>query len=832
MSERLFIEVLNMSLTGSVVILAVLAVRPALRRFPGIFSYMLWAVVLFRLLCPVSFTADLSLLGALKNDPASHGHMEYIPADMGYQAEPYAGVPVPALNEAVSGSLPAGDPAASVNFLPIVLYVLARIWLLGIAVILICGIVSVHRLRKRLRTAVRDENFCGERIYRAQGYGTAFVYGFFRPIIYLPSNLGEEEETYILLHERIHIRRGDHIFRLLGYFALCIHWFNPLVWAAFCLSGRDMEMSCDEAVIRRAGSQVKKKYSASLLAMAAGDAQIKRGIPIAFGEGDTRYRVKNILHYKKPAVFLAGAGAILCAVLAVALLANPGRGEQGAKQDNVLYGIVGYEDAEGETLSLIVRIPRMGDILIPEADEISPYIEIDFDGLEAGDLVRITFPENEEIMVMDSYPGRFAGKAKKIEVMGRGFFAMDYLGEDRYRFTVPLGMAPEARQGDMLHIYHYVPGTDGQETELLASVPVQEVYEDNYRIWVELSVEEVETFLSEFGFGITCTLEKAADVAEPGETADDRASLPSEFADVDPNHIEDGAYTVCIRSLSRSAYGIERYVTYRDMEDGELPFLAFSGDCVFMVNWGMDSLDYQETDFDTFAALVDSAGSYINPSCYCTFQNGLIVQAQLKSAWYEYGISYVPFVRDTWYGDLQDILEMPGDEVLDTYYTLSGTEHADIGESEGTEIIQIYTGNIGDGDSGVILFWDEAGNLLYSDGAHAARAGWNNVYLGEAEGSGFLMRVHIEDRDTYGEYGYQVFRLGHSGEILQIAGSSFTFDNGNIPYHDKLFQEWAEGMSYYLEKSRLLLSTQEGEIRTDGGSEADKYNYETLRRKL
>lgn len=189
---------------------------------------------------------------------------------------------------------------------------------------------------------------------------------------------------------------------------------------------------------------------------------------------------------------------------------------------------------------------------------------------------------------------------------------------------------------------------------------------------------------------------------------------------------------------------------------------------------------------------------------------------------------------------------MTAEEVLGNYYTLSGAETADIGDGAGMEQIEVYTGNIGDGESGVVLFKNKNGEVLGSEFAHAARAGWNNIYVGDAEGVNYILTVHIEDRDIYGEYSYQVYRLGESrfeegngrddlftetGEIRQIAGSRFEFGD-SYRYDDEMFRAWADDLTYYLKNSHLVLSSQEGEIRTETVSEADKYNYGTLRREL
>jgi len=829
--ESLFIETLNMSLTASVIILAVLLARILLRKAPQIFSYVLWAAVLFRLLCPFSFTSTFSLLGFLQNESAAQGRMTYIPENIGFQMNPAVNLPIPAVNDAVNSSLPAGNPAGSVNPMQIILWLGARLWLLGIVVIVIYSIFSLLRLQKQLKKAVWEK----DNIYRIAGMGTPFVCGILHPRIYLPKEL-DREEPYILLHEQIHIRRKDHIFRLLSWLALCLHWFNPLVWTAFSFSERDMEMSCDEAVIRENEKDIKKEYSASLLAAASGCTS---RLPLAFGEKDTKSRIKNILRYQRPARILVGAAAVLCAILAVMLLANPKEKSGFAKYEDltnkkVYYGVIGYDELNS-TAHFVVNIPEYGSMEIPDAEIIYPYIEIDFEDLEAGDLVRIVFPRGVSPLILETYPGMFSESAESIAVMGRGSFVL-YPRSDLYLFTVPLGLAPEAQQGDTLEIYHHAPEIDGQETTLLASVPVLEVTEDAYQIWIELTPEDTATFLAEFGFGIQCrliphTLSEEEAVQESGNTllTENTASLTPES--LLNENIPDGTYRIFIRSISRSSRGIDRYLvdSWNDEENGAPPFLAFTDSCAFLANEEKNSVRYEAVPFDTFANIVEAGAACINVPCAVTFENNLIVQAVLDSSWYDTGISYQPFLRDTWYEDVQDILNMTGDEALNTYYTLARTEQADISESRGTETIEIYTGNIGDGDSGLVLFKSWDGEILYSEGAHAARAGWNNIYLGQMEGTDFLMTVHVEDRDSYGEYSYQVFRLGAYGQIMQIAGSSFTFGDPFI-YDDDLFHEWADDMSYYLEQSRLLLSTQDGEIRTDSISEAEKYNYETLRK--
>lgn len=309
MLDKIFLQVLNMSFTAGIVILFVFVVRLLLKNAPKIFSYALWSVVLFRLICPYSFESIFSLLPT-KVTPISQ--------DIIYMTVPKIDTGISAINNAVNTSLPAATPYASVNPLQIWVFLGSTAWLLGIAILLLYSIVSLLRLHKQLRNAVHER----DNIYLAEGLGTAFVMGLSRPRIYLPTTLSADEKRYILLHEQTHIKRFDHVVKILSFFVLCLHWFNPLVWLAFFLSNKDMEMSCDEAVIKKMGNDVKKEYSSSLLALATGK-RIVGGIPLAFGEGDTKGRIKNVLNYKKPAFWVITVTLIAVVTMGVSLIANP-----------------------------------------------------------------------------------------------------------------------------------------------------------------------------------------------------------------------------------------------------------------------------------------------------------------------------------------------------------------------------------------------------------------------------------------------------------------------------------------------------------------------------
>ena len=315
-------KILNMSLTASVAIVFVLLLRLLLKKAPKVISYALWAVVLIRLLCPVSIESGLSLFGLFDTptvDMTEHSSaVEYIPSNIVHTEFPEVVLPVPGVGEAITEVLPQGEEQLRADPLEGPIFIATYVWWGGILAMAVYGIVTWLQLRRRLVTVspLRDN------IYLADEIESPFVMGLIRPKIYLPSAMEEREQSYIILHEQHHIRRLDHIVKALAFIALCIHWFNPLVWVAFILSGKDMEMSCDEAVVRKLGTQIRADYTASLLSLATGK-RIIAGMPLAFGEGNTKGRIKNLANWKKPAFWVVLVAVIACIALAVGLLTNP-----------------------------------------------------------------------------------------------------------------------------------------------------------------------------------------------------------------------------------------------------------------------------------------------------------------------------------------------------------------------------------------------------------------------------------------------------------------------------------------------------------------------------
>jgi len=306
---------MNMSLTAGVIILFVLLFRQCIKRIPKVFSYVLWAVVLFRLICPVSFSSGLSLLGMLDTPTVETtertSSIEYVPANVVY-TEPHT-VTVDAADTIIQEQT---QPERKITIDPMT--VIACVWAAGVVGMLGYSLTSYIKLRRKLIAVVplRDN------IYLADHIESAFVMGLIRPKIYLPSTLTDSEQEYIIMHEQHHIRRFDHVFKLLGFGVLCVHWFNPLVWVAFIQSGKDMEMSCDEAVIKKMGEGIRAEYSASLLSLTIG-RRIIAGTPLAFSEGNTKHRIINLANWKRPKAWICIIVAISCLLFTVACGTNP-----------------------------------------------------------------------------------------------------------------------------------------------------------------------------------------------------------------------------------------------------------------------------------------------------------------------------------------------------------------------------------------------------------------------------------------------------------------------------------------------------------------------------
>ena len=308
---ELFLKTLNMSIAASWLILAVVLLRFALKKAPKWIAVLLWGVVAVRLVVPFSFESALSLIPSAETFNAHNIQYETPAISSG----------IPAVNNAVNpvqGETFATNPAASVNPLYVWTFIVSVIWLIGIAAMLLYAVISYVRVRQSVGESVPYE---GD-IFLCDHVKSPFILGLVRPKIYLPSSMDAASMEPVIAHEKAHLTRCDHWWKPVGFLILTVHWFNPLCWIAYVLLCRDIELACDEKVIRQMDLDEKKQYSIALLECST-QRRLVTICPLAFGEVGVKERVKNVLNYKKPAFWLIVVAIIACGVVTVCFATNP-----------------------------------------------------------------------------------------------------------------------------------------------------------------------------------------------------------------------------------------------------------------------------------------------------------------------------------------------------------------------------------------------------------------------------------------------------------------------------------------------------------------------------
>lgn len=309
--NELFLKIINMSISASWLILAVLILRLVLKKAPKWVNVLLWGIVAVRLICPLSFESALSLI------PSS----ETIPLDIEMAAKPTIDSGVPAINSVVNPVLSSFAPPqhvlTSANPLQIWIPILNIIWLIGVGALLLYTAVSYWRLCRKVDTAVRYKG----NIFQSENVSSPFVLGIIKPRIYLPFNMNGQDLEHVVAHEQAHIRRKDHWWKPLGFLLLTIHWFNPLMWLAYVLLCRDIELACDEKVIKELGNEQRADYMQALVACSVNRRMIA-ACPLAFGEVGVKERVKSVMNYKKPAFWVIIIAVIICVGVAACFLTN------------------------------------------------------------------------------------------------------------------------------------------------------------------------------------------------------------------------------------------------------------------------------------------------------------------------------------------------------------------------------------------------------------------------------------------------------------------------------------------------------------------------------
>ena len=384
---ELFLKTLNMSIAASWLILAVVLLRFALKKAPKWIAVLLWGVVAVRLVVPFSFESALSLIPSAETFNAHNIQYETPAISSG----------IPAVNNAVNpvqGETFATNPAASVNPLYVWTFIVSVIWFIGIAAMLLYAVISSMRVRRGVGERAPYEG----NIFLCDHVKSPFILGLVRPKIYLPSGMDAAAMEPVIAHEKAHLARRDHWWKPLGFLILTVHWFNPLCWIAYVLLCRDIELACDEKVIRQMDLDGKKQYSTALLECSTG-RRLVTICPLAFGEVGVKERVKNVLHYKKPAFWVMVAAAAACAVVTVCFATNP-KQDIPQEQRTVQARITEIEDAS----FLVTPVEGAWKLSSSDLFRVSIKNMPPSPEPQVGDIVEITY----DGFILESDPAQFS----------------------------------------------------------------------------------------------------------------------------------------------------------------------------------------------------------------------------------------------------------------------------------------------------------------------------------------------------------------------------------------------------------------------------------------
>lgn len=686
--EEFLIRLGSMSLQAAVVVAVVLVLRFLFQKLHIAKKYtmLLWLVPYICMVCPWKFGAPFSFWG---KGETLFSRLSRVASSMEYKlfldpsSQPLAGFAGEisdnttnlvngqmTVEGVVNGQTQAGTPivgnaANAISSMTVSDFLYAGLfaaWLVGFLMVGGYCLFSYWKLKKRL--------LCSgpymKNIYYADDIDTAFVVGFVKPKIYLPTDMKKEYASYVIAHEQTHIKRFDPWKKLLALMITCVHWFNPVAWLAFVLLGKDMEMTCDEETVARLGMENKKDYASALLQLSAAKGA-KLGAPLAFGEGNTKVRIKNIVKYKNTVWVVTALALVVIAVIAVGFL---------GKESN--YVTLGSDEAEW------MMFPAIEDCEITVL-----YNE--------GDTTKfVVFPD-----AGGAYAETFVEFLKSVEVNSN-----------------PLSMSrAEDRAKDIgirIHesVYFYFD-------------------EDMSQVWCDNGIKPSYTFevrnpkaLREF---VENQLDSITEAVEAIPT-----EVPTTEAVPEPE-IQDGYITI-----------------------------------------GMSGYNHDHSLYETFGV----GGEYNLVASY---------EANLN-----HDESSMKVLTD--------------------------------------ELVEVYAGNVGDGDSGFVLFTSGEANDPYSIEAHVARAGQTSIYLIDTEVNDYLFELTMEIREGFGNLSYMVYHFGEQlgPKIPVVINDSVTYSYEGDTFDEKAFEIWASGMENYLKDAKLLLSTQDGILRTEPSNDLELYNAKTI----
>ena len=814
--EAVFLKLVNLSISAGWLVLAILVLRLAFRKAPRWIFCLLWALVALRLVCPFSLESALSLLPSAQT----------LPPEILYTATPQINSGIPAINSAVNpllGQSMAPAPGQSANPTQVWSFILSCIWMAGMAAMALYALVSYWLIKRRVAAAT----LLRENIKHSEGVDTPFVLGLFRPVIYLPYYLGEEDLAYVVAHERAHIRRRDHWWKPLGFALLTVYWFNPLLWLAYVLLCRDIEGACDEKVIREMGLEDRRGYSAALLNCSVRRRSIA-ACPLAFGEVGVKERVKSVMHYKRPAFWLVAAALAACGAAAVCFLTNPPAGRE--------FPMNGTNIADlnpREIVEQIAKLEKLEDVshLYVNGDNFELNFTHDFQWEDSG-TVRFFYLRDQQtysaqLRIFPDEGKYFVTEATQWPEQDSYFMlqtyleALKYLPQEAIRDRIPdaegycVYQVEDGTPASVVPAWTYtadglgaiggwyihlavVPNFGGSEgtpaKEALhffygggSDTPAATKWFDYTVPFTEVNLdEELTTQVPQFP-GVTFRYASGQITAVDGTEGELRpliTGMPiiwnAYFCDL----TGDGLPELCATSSWGSGISDIRVVIY-DYASGVSYTLQDRGRYDY-------SLRYEETD----GCLYVDKRSYMDRQKY--------MEATLVSS---HRLAYVD-------GRLQ-LLDMEadgwGEGTSFTQQTDLLSSDYDFTHDGAPEAVELAA-HFAEYTFYEVLVIQQDGTVLWRDEAHPVHSGYNSIFACRLEEGDYLLRYHPTMYQGYATYTYELFSLDEKGTPVIKQENSVSFDvNWGTPMHESFDAEavadFMDELNGLLAQSKLLVTT-------------------------
>ncbi len=806
--ETMFLKLVNLSISAGWLVMAILVLRLVFRKAPKWIFCLLWALVALRLVCPISIESVLSLIPSAQT----------LPPEILYTATPQIDSGIGAINSAVNpvlGQSMAPAPGASANPAQVWSFILSWVWIAGVAAMVLYALMSYWLVKRRVNTAT----LLHENIRQSEQVDTPFVLGLFRPVIYLPYRIAEDDLEYVIAHERAHIQRKDHWWKPLGFALLCIYWFNPLLWAAYVLLCRDIEGACDEKVIHEMGLDDRRGYSTALLHCGVRRKAIA-ACPLAFGEVGVKERVKSVMNYKRPAFWLVGAALVACAAAAVCFLTDP--------LPSRYFPMQGTNIADLDPQEIVEQIAKIekledGSNLYVNGDNFELGLTSDFQWKDSG-TVRFFYLRDQQtysaqLRIFPDEGKYFVTEATLWEEQGSQFLLQTYLEALKYLpQDVMRECTPEAEE---YCVYQVEDGTPASEKPVWTYTA--EGSGATYGWDIHLAVapsfggseatpaKEVHHFFysgQSDSPAVTKWFDYTGSPSEMDWDGELTAQVP-QFPGVTFRYTPEQ-----ITAVSQVEWQLRPLISGMPIWNGYFCDLTGDGlpELCATFSWGSGMIDTRVIIYD-----------YANSASYMLQDRGR----------YDYSLRYEE--SDGFlYVDRRKYME----DTLVSSNRLACVDGSiqllDVGTDTGTSFTQQTSTLPGDYDfnhDGVpevmelttyfveytcyeLLVTEQDGTELWRGEAYPVHPGYNSIFACRREDGDYLLQYHPTMYQGYATYAYELFSLDKAGNPVTVQENSVSFDvNWGTPLHESFDAEaiadFMDELNGLLGQSKLLVTTDE-----------------------